>query len=60
MTVNLNTDVGTEMWSIAAWGDVRECPDIDSIMEEVREALELGCRTIIIERKEFAPNPVNQ
>jgi hypothetical protein len=42
---------GPEVWNVVAWGDVRECRDIETIMEEVREALELGCRTISIERQ---------
>lgn len=42
---------GLEVWNVAAWGDVRECHDIATIMDEVREALELGCRTVSIERQ---------
>jgi len=42
---------GPEVWNVSAWGDVRECRDIATILEEVREALELGCRTVNIERQ---------
>ena len=46
---------GPEIWNVVAWGDVRECHSVSSVMEEVREAVELGCRTISIERQ-GAPN----
>jgi hypothetical protein len=46
---------GPEIWNVVAWGGVRECRDIETIMDEVREALELGYRTISIE-KQGAPN----
>lgn len=46
---------GPEIWNVVAWGDVRECRSIFSALEEVREALEDGCRTISIERQ-GAPN----
>jgi hypothetical protein len=42
---------GPEIWNVVAWGDVRECRDIATIIDEVREALELGCRTISIQRQ---------
>lgn len=42
---------GPEIWNVVAWGDVLECHNIETIMVEVREALELGCRTISIERQ---------
>lgn len=45
----------SEVWKVVAWGDVRECRIIESVMEEVRDALETGCRTISIERQ-GAPN----
>lgn len=50
---------GPEIWNVVAWGDVRECRTISSVMEEVREAVELGCRTISIERQ-GAPNKDHQ
>jgi len=46
---------GPEVWNVVAWGDVRECRTTESVIEEVREALELGCRTISVERQ-GAPN----
>jgi len=42
---------GPEIWNVVAWGDARECRSISSVMEEVREAVELGCRTVSIERQ---------
>lgn len=48
---------GPEIWNVVAWGGVRECCSISSVMEEVREAVGLGCRTISIERQ-GAPNNV--
>lgn len=50
---------GPEIWNVVAWGDVRECRSVSSVMEEVREAVELGCRTISIERQ-GAPNAGHQ
>ena len=50
---------GPEIWNVVAWGDVRECRSASSVMEEVREAVELGCRTISIERQ-GAPNDSDQ
>lgn len=46
---------GPEVWNVVAWGDVIEFRTTKSVIEEVREALELGCRTISIERQ-GAPN----
>ena len=46
---------GPEVWNVVAWGDVRGCRTTESVIKEVREALELGCRTISVERQ-GAPN----
>jgi len=46
---------GPEVWNVVAWGDVRECRTTERVIEEVRGALETGCRTISIERQ-GAPN----
>lgn len=42
---------GPEVWNVVAWGDARECRSVDAVMEEVREAVELGCRTVSIQRQ---------
>ena len=51
VSANGSASGGPEVWNVGAWGDVRECRAIATIIEEVREALELGCRTISIERQ---------
>lgn len=65
MTIKLEQDAsgGPEIWNVCAWGDVRECRDIATVIDEVMEALELGCRTILIERQgapTASPNSARQ
>lgn len=50
---------GPEGWNVVAWGDVMECRTTNRVIEEVREALEMGCRTISIERQ-GAPNAAGE
>lgn len=51
---------GPEVWNVVAWGDVRECRSIESVIDEVREAVELGCRTVSIERQGSPNNKMCQ
>jgi hypothetical protein len=39
-------------WKVLAWGDRRECSTVESVLDEVRDALELGCLQIVILKTE--------
>lgn len=42
---------GPEVWNVVTQGPARECHDIATTVDEVRKALQRGCRTISIERQ---------
>jgi hypothetical protein len=47
----LGINGGSEIWNVVKCGDAIECHSIDAVIEDVREALEAGCRTVRIERQ---------